>query len=372
MSRPLRPRFRKQTRLMHRISRYYNLHDLVTIRLTSEWPRATQLVDQHYSSFKTASFEHPDIDVIVGAFEPDLKDYVVIDDKYYVKNDSLYCEDSHKVSHWKVWIQDLEGSTRIFFTGDPLFSYLFLFKFLLEPVVFFKLIRKGYSFLHSSCVGDGKRAYIFVASKGVGKTTSALRLAAEGMQFFSDEYTILSKDGTVYSYPNCIHLHAYNLKDLPFLRDNLRFKDLAMIRLKGNIYRLSLKYANLAHNLDIKEALPGITLGSSCPLGGIILLTRSTLDRPVVSKTDPGNLARRIVSITNFEMPQFVDYIAAFSAVDSRSVTASHWERFAGNLACLAQVPCYEIKMAAGGKEANWKAIKDLLAKLKNPETISP
>lgn len=348
----------------------YYIHGLATLRIAGNNRRAMSLVDKHYSTFKVDKLENPDLEVFVQNFKPSLDESLIVDDKYYVSSDTLFCRDSHKISRWKVWIKNMEGKTRVYFSGDPIFSHLFLFKYIIEPIIFYKLANKGYSFIHSSCVSDKDYAYIFIASKGTGKTSTALKLVNDGWHFFSDEYTILSKEGTVYSYPNCIHLHQYNFIDLPFLKENLSFSDRLAVKIKGAIYKATFKYANIAHNVEVKKIFPNLVTETNRPLGAVILLIKTNRNKVRISKIDSKKLVNQILVINRFEIPHFVNYLNAFSFNDPFSNISRYEQYVSENLQCINKVPCYGVELPKGYSEENFKVINELLDKLKVAKTI--
>ena len=97
-----------------------------------------------------------------------------------------------------------------------------LYTNVVEPLLRWMFVRKGYALVHGACIEVGKRAILVSARTDTGKTTTVLRTLGKSQAvFLSDDMTILSRDGRVWSYPKplTISLHtlgAVNGAMLPF------------------------------------------------------------------------------------------------------------------------------------------------------------
>jgi len=96
-----------------------------------------------------------------------------------------------------------------------------LYTNVVEALLRFQLVSRGYVLLHSACmVVDGK-AVLLSAQTDTGKTSTVIKLVRErGYQFLSDDMTIISPDGSAICYPKPMTLSYHtmqvvNEQDLP-------------------------------------------------------------------------------------------------------------------------------------------------------------
>ena len=96
-----------------------------------------------------------------------------------------------------------------------------LYTNVLEPVLRWTFVEKGYALVHGACVAVDDRAYLITARTDTGKTTTILRLLDNyrGISFLSDDLTLVQPDGTVLSYPKplTISLHTMVAVNSPLL-----------------------------------------------------------------------------------------------------------------------------------------------------------
>ena len=82
-----------------------------------------------------------------------------------------------------------------------------LYTNVVEPILRWTFVRKGYALVHGACLAYGDDAYLITARTDTGKTTTMLRVLAEPRHlanpgaFISDDLTLVSPDGRVYTYP---------------------------------------------------------------------------------------------------------------------------------------------------------------------------
>lgn len=330
---------------MTRTTQYYNIHDIFKFSITSESKQVLSYLDKTYSFFKSDSIDNVDLELLVGPFHPLLDNCKIVNGKFYINSNSLYCGDSYKLSNWRVWIEDIDKCTKVHFDGDKLFSHWFLLRDVFEPLMRYKLTFKGFSFIHSSCVSDENNAYLFSACKGVGKTSTAMNLIERGFKLFSDDYTILSKYGEVYSFPCAIRLHGYNIDACPFLKGKLNLRDRLGISMKNIIYNLSLNYANITHDVDISDIFTRVEIGVKRPLGMLILFTKTNDDVVSVKRISGNEIINRLIIINKFESSNFLYYLMAYAYADPTCNANIYWDYEAQNFSILSNIPCYEVSI---------------------------
>ena len=80
-----------------------------------------------------------------------------------------------------------------------------LYKSILEPLLRWAFAQKGYVLIYGGCVAFGSEAFLLVPEAEIGKTEVVLAASRQdGYAFMSDDFTILSPDGRVFSYPKPI------------------------------------------------------------------------------------------------------------------------------------------------------------------------
>jgi dolichol-phosphate mannosyltransferase len=86
---------------------------------------------------------------------------------------------------------------------------------LVEPILRFLLISKGYILLHSACMdmeGQGRQGVMLSAPPDTGKTTTVLKCVKRGFSFLTDDMTIirLPNEALCFPKPMTISAHTFN------------------------------------------------------------------------------------------------------------------------------------------------------------------
>lgn len=340
----------------------FNIHNLLKFRVDGTNKRYLKYLSQDYSYFKTDESIEPDIDIIVSDFTPNNNDCYIVNHKYFIKENYLFCKDSHKVVRWKVCLKDLtERKTTVYFSGSK-FGEVFLRDCIIEPLIALKLAAKGFSLLHASGIAIDGNGFIFPACKGVGKTSTILNLIGKGT-FLGNDKVILSNDGSVYSYPSLVHIFSYNLSDMPHAFSFLTMRQKVEAKIKHIIKVLSFEYASLPLDVDPRN-LWGES-GESYPLQSLILLTKTNRDAiNVVECPDKGELIKRLSIINKYEMQYFDDLLLAYSYTypESKIDIDSYWQVFKNNLShALENVTCHEIEVPKRYTTDTYNRIYELL-----------
>jgi hypothetical protein len=88
-----------------------------------------------------------------------------------------------------------------------------LYTNVLEPILRWLFVEKGYALVHGACVAVDDRAYLITARTDTGKTTTILRLLDNyrDVSFLSDDLTLVRPDGTVLSYPKPLTISMHTV-----------------------------------------------------------------------------------------------------------------------------------------------------------------
>lgn len=82
------------------------------------------------------------------------------------------------------------------------FSRHVLYTNVVEPILRWSFVRRGYALVHAACVSFDGQAVLVTAQTDTGKTSTILRTVDNyACSFLSDDMTILSRHGRVMSYP---------------------------------------------------------------------------------------------------------------------------------------------------------------------------
>jgi putative flippase GtrA len=87
-----------------------------------------------------------------------------------------------------------------------------LYTNVVEPILRWSFVRKGYALVHAACVSFDGQAVLVTAQTDTGKTSTILRTVDNyACSFLSDDMTIVSKDGQVMSYPKPLTISNHTL-----------------------------------------------------------------------------------------------------------------------------------------------------------------
>jgi dolichol-phosphate mannosyltransferase len=87
-----------------------------------------------------------------------------------------------------------------------------LYTNVVEPILRWNFVRKGYALIHAACVSFDGQAVLVTAQTDTGKTSTILRTVDNyACSFLSDDMTIVSKDGRVMSYPKPLTISNHTL-----------------------------------------------------------------------------------------------------------------------------------------------------------------
>ena len=126
-----------------------------------------------------------------------------IDDIHYVESLGRY---GFEVS--------ISNKHRVDIAVSPILRYSrhVLYTNVVEPILRWSFVRKGYALVHAACVSFDGQAVLVTAQTDTGKTSTILRTVDNyACSFLSDDMTIVSKDGQVMSYPKPLTISNHTL-----------------------------------------------------------------------------------------------------------------------------------------------------------------
>lgn len=319
----------------------FDIHGIFKFKIDGTDKRVLKYFERDYAYFKTNDEIESELDVIVSDFTPSNDGCCIVVHKYYVKGNYIFCKSRHKIVRWSLCIENIEAKPTVHFKGG-VFSGMFLRKDIIEPLIGFKLAQKGYSLLHASSVAIDKKGFVFAGNPRAGKTTMITN-SMGGSTFLSDDLTLLSGKGVVYSFPAPIQIFQYNLKGTPGIYGKMSRVDKFEMAIKHLAYVLSLKYGKLPVSISPEKLFSKI--GGAYPLHCLVLLTSTRADRlGLVGDIDKEELVKRLILINKHQFHYLDECISAYYSQESRA--NSYWQASRDILFdALRQVTCYEIKM---------------------------
>lgn len=202
---------------------YYNIHELLRIKISSLSWHLIKDLNCLYSYFEKEEDEDPDLFVEINDFVPDLSDCFSLDHKYFIRRNFIFLEDYDKGLKWKMQIEGLEESQlkvkffapRSVYSKFPwmFFPDLILHLYILQPLVEMLLFRKGLMVIHAGAVHRNGKAYLIAGRGGSHKTDCVIELMRRGYDYVSDDMVILNGN-EVLSFPHSISLFDFRYRYL--------------------------------------------------------------------------------------------------------------------------------------------------------------
>jgi hypothetical protein len=91
-----------------------------------------------------------------------------------------------------------------------------LYTNIVEPLLRFLLVKRGFMLLHAACISIEGRSIMLSAQTDTGKTSTILSLLRRhGGTFYSDDMVVVSDQGTVSRYPKPLTISAHTLRSVP-------------------------------------------------------------------------------------------------------------------------------------------------------------
>ena len=196
----------------------------------------------------------------------------VSDHQIYFKNHEVnFIIDRNKPFHFIINIDDNESmfsSLRIFNKAFKNNIELQISTFYYRIFLFFSQLwnlENQNSYIHAAAIEVDKKAVLFSADSGVGKSSLLFRLSQEiDVKFIADDFTIISNKAEAFYQGRSLSVKPYHLNFYSFLRNILKLSMSFMQRLQWSIindnrltYRLKLNslFADFTESAKIKRVV---------------------------------------------------------------------------------------------------------------------
>jgi dolichol-phosphate mannosyltransferase len=196
---------------------------------------------------------------------------------------------------------DLRLGDKIDVVATPVlkFSPHVLYTNVVEPILRWTFVRKGYALVHGACLAFGEDAYLVTARTDTGKTTTMLRILAEPRKaespgaFISDDLTLFTPDGRVLTYPKPMTISHHTVKAIN--SRTLNFGERVALVFQSRVHsrggrqfakwltqhRLPVATINTFMQLvvpppkySVQRLIPGVHAAQSAKLAGLFVIQR--------------------------------------------------------------------------------------------------
>lgn len=195
---------------------------------------------------------------------------------------------------------------------SPLLQYSrhVLYTNIIEPILRWTFVRKGYVLLHAACVAFDGKAVLVTARTDTGKTSTILRAVEHySCSFLSDDMTIVGRDGEVRSYPKPLTISSHTLHAVNG-GATLSFWERLALQLQSRLHSRSGRRVGLQLS---ETKLPAATMNSLVQM--IIPPPKYMVDR-LIPKAIYGDVATLSHAIVIERGPAFEETLNHAEAVD--------------------------------------------------------
>jgi hypothetical protein len=135
-----------------------------------------------------------------------------------------------------------------------------LYTNVVEPLLRWAFVRKGYALMHGACIAFGGKALFITAKTDTGKTTTILHTIRNNLDtchFLSDDMTIFDREGNVLSYPKPLTISQHTLQAVG--GSPLTDKENFFLQIQSRLHSRSGRRAGMLLN---SAAMPAATLNA--------------------------------------------------------------------------------------------------------------
>jgi len=319
----------------------YNIHDILKFQIVREKKKDFMKdLNLPFSFFKTKEeIDDPDIILNIGKFTPLNNNCYVVDHKYHIKENYIYCKDSGGRAKWEVEIFGFEdGATIINYNGRVLGSEALSpdrvpQSSILQPLIEYKLCKNGYFLIHSAGISNNNKGYILAGRPGAFKSTFMMDFVRRaGFRWLGDDRVIIHKD-KVLSFPISPMTVDFKCKYLPTEEFRGFLDKICFVRY-------------LHHNIDCGNC--DASIAESSTLDALLFIART--NREAIKKRNVclEEAVDKLVANNRAEMMlvHFYKYMLAYSFVFPDSKIARYWDGLRSGLKeILRDIPIYEIEI---------------------------
>jgi glycosyltransferase involved in cell wall biosynthesis len=220
-----------------------------------------------------------------------------------------------------------------------------LYTNVVEPILRWMLVRKGYALVHSACIVSKRGAVLITARTDTGKTTTVLRTLSQdghGCEFLSDDMAIVGRDGLILNYPKPLTISRHTLEAVS--GSPLNFRQRLALQIQSRVHSRSGRQAALGlartrlpmatvnaiaqiivppPKYPIGSLIPGVTIASSASPSWLVIIERGAdeTETPLNHQEAMEVLFRNSEDAYGFPpYPKLAAYLQQWDGVDLRAV----------------------------------------------------
>jgi len=136
-----------------------------------------------------------------------------------------------------------------------------LYTNVVEPILRWTFVKKGYALVHCATIAFGEKAYMITARTDTGKTTTLLKILSHQRRdsdraaFISDDMTLVSPEGVAMTYPKPMTISFHTLRAVN--SKTLNFKEKLILPFQSRVHS---REGRKAAFLISKSKLPAATI----------------------------------------------------------------------------------------------------------------
>ena len=205
-------------------SYFYDIHDIVTVVSDGELPELEPFQVQN-------EIQQPTIRVEIGKPRPQMPGQ---DDGHYIHYSELLGPLGFEVGI------ELGEPVHVVASPSLRLSPHVLYTNVVEPILRWTFVEKGYALVHGATLAFGDEACIITARTDTGKTTTLLKILAyqrrssDQAAFLSDDMTVVSPDGLAMTYPKPLTISYHTLRAVD--ANTLSLKERVTLPLQSRIH----------------------------------------------------------------------------------------------------------------------------------------
>lgn len=261
----------------------YDIHGIVGVVSDARLPEL--------EPFRVADLAHePEIRVRTGTLSPTTNGHATPHGSRRIRYDEGF-----RRFGFGVELEKRDGGYDVLATAFLARSPHVLYTNIVEPLLRWTFVEKGFALVHGACLAFGDDAYLVTARTDTGKTTTMLRVLDNqpDCSFISDDLTVVSPEGRVFTYPKPLTISRHTLVavNTPLLSRSERAALLIQSRLhskSGRRFGLFLTRTGLPMattnavvqflvpppKYPVQRLVPGVKLANEARLAGLIVIER--------------------------------------------------------------------------------------------------
>lgn len=338
----------------------YNVHDILSFQINQRKHRdPVRDMNLPYSYFETEHIDEPDIILNLGDFVPDNGGCHVVDRKWHIRSNYIYCSEHIGKIRFKTEIIDIESpativnvSTNVRKIRQLLLPSVLPQYFVLRSIIDFKLLCKGFVSVHAAATANENGAVVFLGRGGTFKTTLSMDYVRAMQHNFLGDDRVIIVGNRVFSYP----LHA-------------KLFEYRVAKMRTEDYSRFDKYKYLIHQTSSHHGSGHIA--DEADISSVYLITKTNGDGMKAARLARDEVLTKTVNSQKMETISgpvlmgiskgLYDYFTAYSYVFPESKIAHYWDTYGSTLAgYLNADEYYEISLPRTYTEDTFRDFIDL------------